>query len=99
MSERSMLRPAYYYASIAEFLRADPDAIYGQLGTHHGHSLELAEKVAWLEQIELLRQGLRGIPEGWLAFEFSIPRMGKRADAIILLGGIVFVIEFKIGAE
>ena len=99
MSERSMLRPAYYYAAIAEFLEADPDAIYGQLATHHGHSLELAEKVAWLEQIQLLRQGLRSVPEGWLAFEFSIPRMGKRADAIILLGGIVFVIEFKIGAE
>lgn len=94
-----MLRPAYYYASIAEFLRADPDAIYGQLGKHHGHSQELPEKMAWLEQIELLRQGLRAIPEGWLAFEFSIPRMGKRADAIILLGGIVFVVEFKIGAD
>ncbi len=99
MPERSMLRPAYYDAQISEFLRSDPDAIYGQLGKHHSHSLELTEKVAWLEQIQILRQGLHSIPEGWLAFEFSIPRMGKRADAIVLFGGIVFVIEFKIGAE
>jgi hypothetical protein len=99
MSERSLLRPAYYHAPIAEFLRADPDAIYGQLGIHHGHSIELSEKVAWLEQIALLRQGLQSVPEGWLGLEFSIPRMGKRADAIVLLEGIVFVIEFKVGAE
>lgn len=99
MFERSLLRPAYYYARIADFLHSDPDAIYGQLGKHHGHSQELAEKTAWLEEIELLRQGLQSIPEGWLALEFSIPRIGKQADAVILLGGIVFVIEFKIGAE
>ncbi|MBA2589021.1 MAG: DUF2075 domain-containing protein [Alphaproteobacteria bacterium] len=94
-----MLRSAYYYAPIVEFLRSDLNAIYGELGRYHGHSQELAEKMAWLEEIELLRQGLRSIPEGWLALEFSIPRMGKRADAIVLLDGIVFVIEFKVGAE
>jgi len=94
-----LVRPAYYYAAIIDFLRADPDAIYGQLGKHHGHSQELTEKTSWLEQIELLRQGLQSIPEGWLAFEFSIPRMGKRADAVVLLGGIIFVIEFKVGAD
>jgi hypothetical protein len=99
MSNRPSVKPAYYYAPIADFLQADPDAIYGQLGKHHGHSQELSERAAWLAQIELLRQGLIKIPEGWLAFEFAIPRMGKRADAIILLGGIIFVIEFKIGAE
>lgn len=31
--------------------------------------------------------------------EFMIPRMGRRADLILLTGGIVFVIEYKVGAS
>ncbi len=92
------LRIAYYYDSVKNFLNADPDAIYGQLGKHHAHSQELAQRSAWLEQIRILQQGLQLVPEAWIAFEFAIPRMGKRADAIILLAGIIFVIEFKIDA-
>jgi len=42
---------------------------------------------------------VRTLAEGWVALEFAIPRMGKRVDAVIIAGGIVFVIEFKIGAE
>ncbi|MCE2832726.1 MAG: DUF2075 domain-containing protein [Oxalobacteraceae bacterium] len=37
--------------------------------------------------------------KGWIYFEFSIPRMGKRADVVLLIGGIVFVIEFKVGSH
>ncbi len=29
--------------------------------------------------------------------EFSIPRMGRRVDAVLLIGPVVFVIEFKVG--
>ena len=59
----------------------------------------MAQRAAWLEQIALLKQGLAAVPDAWIAFEFAIPRMGKRADAIILLNGIIFVLEFKIRAE
>ena len=47
----------------------------------------------------LLQRGLAAVPDAWLAFEFAIPRMGKRADAIVILSGIVFVLEFKVSAE
>jgi len=80
-------------------LAADPKAIYGDLCQHHAHTLELGQKAAWLEQIALLKKGLVAVPDAWLAFEFAIPRMGKRADAIILLGGVIFVIEFKVRAD
>jgi hypothetical protein len=93
------LRPAYYTALVSEFLRADPDAIYGALSRHHAHTQELAQRSAWLEQIMLLQKGLAAVPGAWLAFEFAIPRMGKRADAIIVLDGIVFVVEFKVRAD
>jgi len=39
------------------------------------------------------------IPEAFIFLEFSIPRMGKRADAIVIVDGIVFVIEYKVGAS
>ena len=35
--------------------------------------------------------------KGTIFLEFSIPRMGSRADAVLLIGPIVFVVEFKVG--
>jgi Uncharacterized conserved protein (DUF2075) len=99
VSDNPPLQPAYYSAKVSDFLRADPDAIYGALSRHHAHTQEMAQRAAWLEQIALLQSGLAGVPDAWLAFEFAIPRMGKRADAIILLDGIIFVVEFKVRAE
>ena len=31
--------------------------------------------------------------------EFLIPRMGRRADLIILLSGLIFVVEYKVGSK
>jgi len=93
------LRPAYYAANVSEFLCTNPDTVYGILGRYHGHTQELAQKAAWLEQIELLQKGLSPVPNAWIALELAVPRMGKRADAVVVLDGIIFVIEFKIGAE
>src|ERR1700679_3433906 len=97
--ERPLLQPAYYSAAVQDFLRADPDAVYGILGRYHSHNQELAQKSAWLEQIAILKDGLAGVSDAWIAFEFAIPRMGKRADVVIILSGIIFVIEFKTRAE
>lgn len=99
MPDTAPLQVAYYQASVADFLKGDPDAVYGALGRHHSHTQELAQKSAWLEQIAILQAGLTSVPDAWISFEFSIPRMGKRADAVILLNGIIFVIEFKVRAE
>lgn len=48
--------------------------------------------------MEILREALAGY-EGEVYFEFSIPRMGKRVDVLALIDGVVFVIEFKVGAK
>jgi hypothetical protein len=50
-----------------------------------------------LAAIRFLRQQLHGL-DGALILEFSIPRMGRRIDAVLLLGGVVFAVEFKVGA-
>ncbi|MCC8016641.1 MAG: hypothetical protein LIO43_04610 [Clostridiales bacterium] len=34
---------------------------------------------------------------GNIIFEYYIPRLGKRIDVVLLLRGIVFCLEFKVG--
>ena len=92
---------SYYSATVAEFFHHDDDFILGQLARHHKHDLEANQKRAWLDQITILREQLCGEPfgEGHLFFEFSIPRMGKRADVVLVMHGVVFILEFKAGAN
>ena len=94
-----MSRVAYYQADITEFLTAKEEAILGTLSMRHGFALEHQQKHAWQTQIQLLKHLLAPSLIGSIYFEFSIPRMGKRADVVLLISGIVFVIEFKVGAK
>jgi len=53
---------------------------------------------AWKGQIDVLQQALPAQMRGMVCFEFAIPRVGKRADNILLVGDLVVVLEFKVGA-
>ncbi len=87
---------AWYGASISEFLQAQPDTIVGQLVTNGNFTLLPTQKDAWLAQIRFLQERLVGLT-GALFLEFNIPRMGRRIDTVLLIGPVVFVIEFKVG--
>jgi hypothetical protein len=90
---------AYYNNSITKFLTEDSDSILGQLTRcHSNHSLIELQVNAWVKQIEILKNELKGI-EGSIYFEFQIPRMGKRVDNIIIVDDCVFVVEFKVGDD
>lgn len=89
---------AYYSATIASFLNENPLTIFGKLADQHMFELEDQQKTAWKVQINLLKRILVGI-SGHVFFEFSIPRMGKRVDVILLVNGIICVLEFKIGEK
>ncbi|HEY1965190.1 MAG TPA: DUF2075 domain-containing protein [Acidobacteriaceae bacterium] len=89
---------AYYNAPVSSFLKDDPDRILGVLTAQHHHALEEPQRWAWLEQISILKDALGRRPDGRIFLEFYIPRMGKRADAVLITQNIVFVIEFKVGA-
>src|ERR1700759_3983760 len=93
------LKRAYYSAPVAEFLQQGPQTVLGHLAQNHPHDLDPLTRNSWLTQIDILHRELRALSEGWVGLEFSIPRMGKRADAVILFHGIIFILEFKIGAE
>ena len=96
--ETPRLHQAYYSASIGDFLRQEAQTVLGHLAQNHAHDLDPLQRNTWLIQIAILQRELAQTPNGWLAFEFAIPRMGKRVDAIIILDGVIFVLEFKIGA-
>lgn len=94
-----MLHIAYYDADVATYCDTSDREILGALAQRHGFSLEIPQRNAWLEQICLLKDSLADVNSGWVYFEFSIPRMGKRADVVLVIAGVIFVIEFKVGAD
>ena len=90
---------AYYAASAADFLKSAPATVLGELVTHHSFAVDLAQRTSWQSQIDHLHEVARALPDSFLFLEFAIPRMGKRADAVIVADGNIFVIEYKVGAD
>ena len=90
---------AYYSAPISCFLEDNADRILGVLTLEHHHALEEQQRWAWLQQLSILKVALAGRTAGLIFLEFYIPRMGKRADAVLIADNIVFVLEFKAGAS
>ena len=88
---------SYYSNTISDFLKDDETRILGQLSLHHNHALEDLQKNAWVKQITILKDTLQTINNGQIYFEFSIPRMGKRVDNVLIINDLIFVLEFKIG--
>lgn len=93
------MRNSYYEAKLSEFLNAADTFILGELTKAHGFALEPQQRQAWLDQIMLLKKAAFSLPDGHILFEFAVPRMGKRADTIIVWPHAIILIEFKVGAE
>jgi len=88
----------FYSASIAEFRNTAPEQILGQLAANNPFTLEQTQRNAWLEEIEILQNVLSN-REGFVYFEYAIPRMGKRIDVVLIIGPVIFVLEFKVGEK
>lgn len=87
----------YYKAFIEHFLEETPAKILGVMAQANQFALEGTQRDAWLQQIAILKSALQD-RDGTLFFEYSIPRMGKRIDALLVTGSQLIIIEFKIGA-
>ena len=88
----------YYSSEIAEFLRQSDSEI---LGIIHQNNISAETAIqqdnAWQSEVKILKDQLRSFEEGRVIFEYTIPRMGKRVDAVLLFRNIVFLLEFKVG--
>jgi len=91
------MQRAYYSASITDFLAASPNTILGVLVKNSGGSAtEHTQRDAWLQQINILKRALTN-RSGRIYFDYAIPRMGKRIDVVLIIGPVIFVLEFKVG--
>ena len=88
-----------YNSSFEEFISVKASAVFGELcEKYHGEALTTTRE-AWIEEISILKDVLSQYSdkEGKIIFEYDIPRLGKRIDVVLLLEGIIFCLEFKVG--
>jgi hypothetical protein len=88
----------WYGASITEFISASADSVLAQLTRNCEFALLPTQRDAWLAQMEFLRLQIKELP-GSIFFEFNIPRMGRRIDVVLVIGPVIFAIEFKVGEK
>lgn len=88
---------SFYSAEIKEFLQVDTHSILGRIQEASPFDVTVEQANSWAEEITILKNQLAGMDSGSILFEYSIPRMGKRADVVVLFRGIAFILEFKVG--
>ncbi len=88
----------FYYNSIQSFISQSEEEIIGTMVMNSPFSDDIEQKGAWSDEIQLLQNKLCQF-DGYIFFEYSIPRLGKRVDVVLLIQGIVFCLEFKVGAN
>lgn len=92
------MRRAYYSDSISDFYQRSNEEILGKLAEANDFALEQTQRDAWIEEIRILKNVLHRY-DGSIYYEYSIPRMGKRIDVILVIGSVIFVLEFKVGEK
>lgn len=92
-----MASKRYLYSdTIDSFLQKDTDTIVGEITLSATQDINKETSNSWQQEVEVLKDVLAPYAQkGSVYFEYNIPRMGRRADVIVLIDGIVFVLEFK----
>ena len=92
---------AFQYAStISDFFNKSEDEIVHILTENNDFSSTRRTTIdSWHQEVRSIRIALESYrnDDGFIAFEYTIPRVGGRIDCIIGLKGILFVLEFKTG--
>ena len=90
-----------YNAPFREFLKQESLTVLGALhNNYHGDTLTTTDE-AWMSEITLMQKVLKPWKDekGQIIFEYDIPRLGKRIDVVLLLRGMIFCLEFKVGKK
>lgn len=88
----------FYNASIPCFLRTNAEKVWADLSLNSRLDDNVLQKDSWAHEIATLQSSLDGL-DGEIFFEYSIPRLGKRADVILLIKDVVIVLEYKVGEK
>ncbi|MGM9814014.1 MAG: hypothetical protein ACI32C_03845 [Candidatus Enteromonas sp.] len=88
-----------YQNDIKGFLNDKDETVLGFLCSRYHGGMLTTTLEAWSGEIRILKSLFANDfdPNGKVIFEYDIPRLGKRADVILLYRGIIFCLEFKVG--
>lgn len=93
-----MVKRAFYQDSLHSFMKLSSNEILGRICEEdYNYDTNILQRNTWKKEISILKDQLADLNEGYILFEYSIPRMGKRVDVILLYQNIVFLLEFKCG--
>lgn len=91
-----------FKAKISDFLSMNSDEVVGLIiSSFHGIVLTSTTE-AWMNEIEIMQRVLspwKDDDNAFIFFEYDIPRLGKRVDVVLLIQGIIFCLEFKVGKK
>ncbi|MCE2563969.1 DUF2075 domain-containing protein [Komagataeibacter sp. FNDCF1] len=90
---------AYLSIESSEVEFTNNSYLFGLLAQKLPFAIEPTQRAAWDYQIRHLRELAEQLPGAHFFMEFLIPRMGRRVDLVILFKGIIYVIEYKVGAS
>lgn len=96
-----MANRCLYSASFEQFIQADPQRLIGDFHSNYHGNAGTSTNEAWDGEIYLMQEVLKPWinEKAKIVFEYDIPRLGKRVDVILLLKGIIFCLEFKVGKD
>jgi hypothetical protein len=92
------MKRSYYSDTIINFQNASVEEVLAGLVQNNEFALEQTQRDAWTAEISTLQKVLFN-HKGAIYFEYSIPRMGRRIDVLLLIGPVIFVLEFKVGEK
>lgn len=88
-----------YKKTVSDFLQMNPIEVFGNIvQSFHGVD-QTTTNEAWMGEIEIMQKVLAPWKDedAYIFFEYDIPRLGKRVDIVLLIKGVVFCLEFKVG--
>lgn len=89
-----------YGQALSTFLVTPTESIIGALTQRSAFNVDQSQVGAWVGTVDALRASLvPWVGEGHVFLEFDVPRLGRRIDAVLVLRHVVFVVEFKVGAQ
>ena len=102
--------PAYYRATLSEFVDADPTGVGSVLTSKYAadgyFQLLSTQSVSWEISLPMLQKSLRKVsclvPDAgnWgVLLEYPLYRLRRRIDLVVIAGDLLFVVELKVGAD
>jgi len=93
------MKRSYFSDYTSNFLTTDESSILGELVRSHAFNLNELQRNSWIKEISILKISLLDHRNSYICLEYSIPRMGKRADVVLLVDNVVVILEFKVGSS